>query len=205
MRFFGIAIATLVLLFTSMTARAELPGGAGIRTIQSLARLHEKTYARYLNLDEKTGNLTMHDRSDQNNSGSFWRIRPTFPYRGYHKVYLLESRMNGKPNGAFLGIDPNSGKFEMRWTHDRETTNWSIRYAGKHHGFDAFVIQNLAHSPGGFDMHFLSVDPATGQPKMTKKLDDSSYWFLSGVKDLPTEVIGDQGVSAWSDDEGVGF
>jgi hypothetical protein len=205
MKSIGIAIATLVLTFTSTMARAELPGSARIRTVRSLARLHEDIYARYLNLDEASGNLTLHDRSDQNNSGGFWRMRRTFPYRGYHKVFVFETRMNGKPNGAFLGINPNTGEFEMRWTHDRETTNWSIRYAGKHHGFDAFVIQNLAHSPGGFDMHFLSVDPTTGRPKMTKELGETSYWFIGDVEDLPTEVLGDQGLSAFGDDAGVGF
>lgn len=200
-----LASLLLALFVAQSVARADLPSSSRVKTIRSLAGLHEEIYSKYLNLDEDTAGITLHDRSNQNNSGTFWRVRRTSTYRGYAKVYVIENRMNGRGNSAFLGINANTGELQMNWTHDRETTNWLIRYAGKHYGFDAYIIQCLAHNPGGNDFNFLSVDPNTGVPQLTKKLNETSYWFFGKVEDLPTEIIGDQGLSAWAEDAGVGF
>ena len=200
-----LASLLIALLSAQGVARADLPSSSRVKTIRSLAWLYENIYSKYLNLDEDSAGITLHDCSDQNNSGTFWRIRRTSTYRGYAKVYVFENRMNGRGNSAFLGIDANTGALQMNWTHDRETTNWLIRYTGKHYGFDAFVIQTLAHNPGGNDFYFLSVDPTTGVPKLTKKLNETSFWFFGEVDDLPTELLGDQGLSAWAEDAGVGF
>ena len=160
--------------------------------------MHEEIYARYFNLDGETGALNLQDRSNQNNSGTFWRIRRVVPHRGYHKTYVLENRMNGTFNGSFLDVNSNTGALRMSATHEADTTNWLIRYAGKFWGYDAYVIQHLTYTRGGFDMMFLSVDPDTYQPVLRRKLNDTSYWFIKAADDLPTNILGGQGIGAWT-------
>ena len=195
------ALTSLSLVVGHRPAVADLPSTSRIKTIQNLAGVYDEVYAKYFSVDDETGELTLSRRSGQNHSGTYWRIRRSRPYRGYLKTYVLESRINGVQNATYLDIDPDSGQLRMSDSVSPHTTRWQVRYAGKHYGFDAYVLQNIARTRGQTDMMFLSVDAISGRPRLTRKLDDTSHWFIRAADDLPTEMRGGQGLGAWTSPE----
>ena len=48
------------------------------------------------------------------------------------------------------------------------------------------MVQNVAET-GHTDMKFLSLDPISGEVRISRELDDAGYWFIDVAPDLPTD------------------
>lgn len=89
--------------------------------------------------------------------------------------------------GWLLGVDDETGKLKLvEPIPDTKGPVWYVRYAGKHNGYDAYVLQTLTVK-GGRDFQFLGLDPLSGQPRLSSKLDETTQWFVWTLPDLPTE------------------
>ena len=181
----GALCGCLLLIIISQPVSADLPGTQRERSIQSLAFATEGVFGHYFQADPDTAEFSLNMDSDQNNSGSYWKIQLVHRHRGYGRSYSIQQRGNGVYNGWYLSIDVETGKPRLVPHRENWPSRWRIRYTGKHHGYDAFVIQNLAET-GTTDLKFLSLDPVTKTPRLSRELDDTGYWFIDVVSDLPT-------------------
>lgn len=178
-------VSGLLLVALAQTVSADLPGTQRERTLQSLAFSPEGVFGHYLQADPDSAEFSLNMDSDQNNSGSLWRIQLVHRHRDYSRAYSIQQRGNGVYNGWYLAIDEDSGELKLVPQRENWTSKWRIRYIGKNHGYDAFVIQNLAEN-GKSDLKFLSLDPVSLKPRLTRELDDTSHWFIDVAADLPT-------------------
>lgn len=178
--------AALILTFTLRSASGDLPGTQKERSFQNLAYTLDGVFGHYFQANPDTGEFSLNIDRDQNNSGSHWRIQLDHRHRDYGRAYSIQQRGNGVYNSWYLSIDKDSGELKLVPHRENWETRWRIRYAGKHHGYDAFVIQNLAET-GRHDMKFLTLDPITKKPRLDRTLDDAGYWFMDVVDDLPTD------------------
>jgi len=182
----GSTLALLVAVAVTGPTWADLPGTQRERSFQSLAFSMEGVFGHYFQADPDTAEFSLNYDRDQNNSGSHWKIELVHRHRGYGRAYSIRQRGNGVYNGWYLSIDDETGELELVPHREAWTSRWRIRYAGKHHGYDAFVVQNLAET-GRTDLKFLTLDPVTKKPRMARTLDDAGYWFIDVVDDLPTD------------------
>ncbi|REJ69703.1 MAG: hypothetical protein DWQ31_03630 [Planctomycetota bacterium] len=177
-------------LFVSMLfvapALGDLPGLRRVRSLQSLAYTIDGVFGHYFQADPDTGEFSLNLDRDENNSGSYWQFELVHRHRDYGRVYSLQQRGNGVFNSWYLAVDEETQQLRLVPHRENWSSKWRIRYAGKHNGYDAFVVQTVAEL-GTSDMKFLSLDPVTRRPQLSRELDDTGYWFLDVVSDLPTD------------------
>jgi hypothetical protein len=145
----------------------------------------EKVFSNYLNFESLEKGLNLSRQSGENQSGTYWAFRFAGPERDLMKVCNIESLSNSPHRGWLLAVDDETGKLKLIEPTEHPRPVWYLRYAGKHNGYDAYVLQTLTRK-GGRDFHFLGLDPISGQPRLTAKVDESTQWFLSALPDLPT-------------------
>lgn len=168
------------------TALGEMPGLVRPRTFQSLSSMPEKVFSSYLNFESLDKGLTLSRTSDENHSGTYWAVRFAGPERDLMKVCTIECQANSPQRGWLLAVDDESGKLKLvEPVIDMPRPIWYIRYAGKHNGYDAYVMQTLTDK-NGRDFQFLGLDPISGLPRLTAKLDETTQWFMWTPPDLPT-------------------
>lgn len=182
----GALIGSLLWILNTQTVSADLPGTQRERSLQSLALSPEGVFGHYFQVDPDSGEFSLNLDSDQNNSGSYWKIDLVHRHRDYARTYSIKQRGNGVYNGWYLSVNKETGELQLAPDRESWTCKWRIRYAGKHHGYDAFVIQNIGET-GESDMKFLSLDPVSKKPRLSRELDDAGYWFVDVVSDLPTD------------------
>lgn len=155
------------------------------RTFQSLV-WQPGIAGHYLAVDPKSGVPYLSPESSVEFSDSFWELRGVYKHRGY-RAHVILQRGNNPLNDRTLGINPDTGEFIFT-KGEVATSYWLIRYAGKYNGYDAYLIQTLAETPAGFDMNFVTVDPATKRIALTSKPEPGSYWHIAYTSDLPAET-----------------
>ncbi|MCO6457561.1 MAG: hypothetical protein J5I93_19850 [Pirellulaceae bacterium] len=141
----------------------------------------------YLALEGETGLPAISKTSSQSEAGTYWEIRAVGKHRGY-RSHMLVSRGDSRFNGQFLAVNPATGELMMTDDRDAEEVKWLVRYAGRFEGYDAWYIQLLGETAGGFDLSYLAVD-AMGQVRLERELSPSVHWRLRPSPDLPSEVI----------------
>lgn len=178
--------ATAVITLAASMAPGEMPGLVRPRTLQSLSAQPEKVFSNYLNFVSPDKDLNLSRQSDENHSGTYWALRFAGPERELMKVCTIECQSNSPQRGWLLAVDDESGKLKLvEPVVDKPRPIWYLRYSGKHNGYDAYVLQTLTDK-NGRDFQFLGLDPITGQPRLTGKLDETTQWFVWTVPDLPT-------------------
>ena len=184
MKWLAVAVAATMALAHS-AAVAEMPGLVQPRTLQSLSAMPEKVFSSYLNFESPDKDLGLSRQSDENHSGTYWALRFAGPERDLMKVCNIESLSNSPQRGWLLTVDDETGKLKLEKPTEEPRPVWYLRYAGKHNGYDAYVLQTLTNK-NGRDFQFLGLDPISGQPRLTAKLDETTQWFVWTVPDLPT-------------------
>ncbi len=161
------------------------------KVFRNLAFKSNGNFLKYLAIDSKTGDMKLAPVVSQTESGAYWEIERAWDnYRG-QRSYYIRSRSNSAFNGYFLNIDSESGQLRLtKSPHSFDhTVYWSIKYSGHEHGRGAYLIQNLGHSKGGFDMSFIGADEKTGEIKLTRKASDGVKWTMNHVQVPPSEFI----------------
>ena len=184
MKWLAVAVAATMALDHSR-AVAEMPGLVQPRTLQSLSAMPEKVFSSFLNFESPDKDFGLSRQSDENHSGTYWALRFAGPERDLMKVCNIESLSNSPQRGWLLAVDGETGKLKLEKPTEEPRPIWYLRYAGKHNGYDAYVLQTLT-SKNGRDFQFLGLDPISGQPRLTAKLDETTQWFVWTVPDLPT-------------------
>jgi hypothetical protein len=141
----------------------------------------------YLALDANTAAPAISDASSRLDASTYWEIRAVGRHRGY-RAHLLVSRGNSRYNDQFLTVDAETGALTMSDDKNAETVKWLVRYAGRFQGYDAYYVQLLGKTEGGFDLSYLGVDE-NGAVKLQREATDAVQWRLRPTPDLPSEVI----------------
>jgi hypothetical protein len=184
-----LAVAALLTLASTVVAQDLETGRRAdyvrTRTFQSL--LWQPGIAgHYLAVDPKSAVPYLSPVSSIEFSDSFWELRGVYKHRDYRSHVILH-RGNNPLNNRTLGIDPDTGAFIFT-KGEVPTSYWLVRYAGKYNGWDAYFIQTLAETPAGFDLGFVTVDPATKAIGLSAKPTAGSYWHIAYTSDLPAET-----------------
>jgi|GEM_PF-1631727 hypothetical protein len=191
-----LAVVALLCLASSAVAQ-DLETGRQVgyvrtKTFQSL--LWQPGIAgHYLTVDPQTlnretaiANLTLSSVSNIEHANSYWQLRSVYTHRGY-RGHVIVNRGNSPLNNRKLGLDQTTGKFIFT-EGEVPTSYWLVRYAGKYNGWDAYFIQTLAETTGGFDLSFVTVDPATKAITLSPTPTPGSYWHIADTSDLPAET-----------------
>ena len=141
----------------------------------------------YLSLDAETGTPEVAASSGIEESGTFWELRAIGRHRGY-RVHMLVNRGNNRFNDMFLAVDEQTGELTMSDDRDAEETKWLVRYAGYFQGYDAYYVQLLGETAGGYDLSFLSVDE-NGKVVLQRDPSDAIHWRMRPTPSLPSQVI----------------
>lgn len=141
----------------------------------------------YLTLDAGTETPAISASSSQSESGTYWELRAVGRHRGY-RAHLLVNRGNSRNNGQFLTVDEETGALVMSDDKDAEAAKWLVRYAGRFQGYDAYYLQLLGKTSGGFDLSFLAVDD-DGAVTLQRDPTDTVHWRMRPSPDLPSQVI----------------
>jgi hypothetical protein len=141
----------------------------------------------YLSLDANSGAPAVAATSSVAESGTWWELVSVGRQRGY-RTHMIVSRGNSRFNGMFLAVDEKTGQLGMSDDRDTENTKWLIRYAGYFQGYDAYYVQLLGKTEGGFDLSYLAVD-AAGAVVMQRDVSDAINWRVRRGPALPAEVI----------------
>lgn len=141
----------------------------------------------YLALDPATAAPVISEVSSHADASSYWEVRAVSRHRGY-RAHLLVSRGNSRYNDQFLTVDEETGALTMSDDKNAEAVKWLVRYAGRFQGYDAYYIQLLGKTSGGYDLSYLGVDE-TGAVKLQRDVTDAVRWRMRPTPDLPSEVI----------------
>jgi len=180
-----VVVACVVILLAKEASAAMPRGLCRSQTLQNLADVKGAFFAQYLAIDPATGEVKLNPNAGEDAAESHWEMNPVSRRRGC-KTTLIQSRGDSPFNGWYLGIDGETGALVLT-ERAEETSEWVIKYAGRHMGFPAFYVQNLARTTGGFDMHYLGIDETTGDVVLRSKPDAGTNWSLRPSPDLPTE------------------
>ena len=176
----------LLALFVA-EASAEMPRHlCRGKTIQNLIDVKSPFFANYLGVDAETGKALLKKSNGHDAADTCWEIVPTTRTRGY-RAFEIRNRGDSKYNGWHLDVNVKTGAIQFS-KKSSETTSWAIKYVGKHMGYDAFYVQNLASTFRGYDMCYLSIDPETGEIKLSKTPDPGANWLTLPAPDLPGEI-----------------
>jgi len=191
-----LAVAALLCLTNSLTAQDLETGRRAdyvrTKTFQSLlwqpgiAGHYLTVEPQSLDRETLTANLSLSPISNIEHANSHWELRGVYKHRDYRSHVIL-NRGNSPLNNRKLGVDQVTGRFIFT-QGEVPTSYWLVRYAGKFNGWDAYFIQTLAESAGGFDMSFVTVDPVTKAVTLSTKPTAGSYWHLADTSDLPAET-----------------
>lgn len=184
-----ISLVVLLALTTAVTAQDLETGRRAdyvrTKTFQSL--LWQPGIAgHYLAVDPQSAVPYLSSVSSIEFSDSFWELRGVYKHRDY-RAHVIRHRGNNPLNNRPLGINADTGAFVFT-EGETPTSYWLVRYAGKYNGWDAYFIQTLAETEGGFDMSFVTVDPATKNIVLSAKPTAGSYWHIAPTSDLPAET-----------------
>jgi len=184
----GAVVFLICVCITPQTARAVKPVMS--QTFQNLSRSDSRTFGSFFSMEAETGMLRADEATTKDDPSTHWQIQRQYWNKRNYRTHYIRCRGDSPYNGYYLYIDPETGQLGLtRWAmrHD-DTTQWVIRYAGKHGGYDAYHVQNLGRAKGR-GMSYLAIDEATGEIMLSKSRIASANWHMRGAPSLPTEVL----------------
>ncbi len=141
----------------------------------------------YLSLNIETGVPEVAPTSGIEEPDTFWELRAVGRHRGY-RVHMLVNRGNSRFNDMFLAVNEQTGELTMSDDREAEETKWLVRYAGYYQGYDAYYVQLLGETAGGYDLSYLSVDE-NGKVVLQRDPSAAIHWRMRPTSALPSQVI----------------